>query len=401
MSKTAYRNIIHLDLDAFFCAVEEIYDPSVSGKPIAVGGRPESRGVVSSCSYPARLKGIHSAMPMRTAVHLLPSLIIIPPHFKKYRLASRRVMNILREITPLVEQISIDEAFLDVTDNQENPEVIGRSIQRRLKVELRLPSSIGIASNKLVAKIANDVGKGRHRSADYPYAVTVVPHGEEASFLAPLPAKRLWGVGPKTEEKLNHIGIQTIGDIAKTSDEELSRMFGKVGWDLVKRARGIDNRSVKTTHQAKSVSHERTYAVDIAKRAEAEKEILRLSSYTAKSLQRKNLRGKTIKLKCRWSNFETLTRQKSLSSPTDDPEIISSIARTLLRETWTQGRKVRLLGVGVSNLEKGLRQPGLWDEDTKKNQALFELIDSLETRFGENIIHLGLDDSGDPEQMTD
>ena len=235
------RQIIHFDLDAFFCAVEERADPSLKGVPFAVGGSPEGRGVVSSCSYAARVFGIHSAMPMAQAIKRCPKLLVLSSNFKDYRLASHQVMEKLHALTPLVEQVSIDEAFLDLTDITGNIEEIGRKLQREILTDLGLPNSLGIASNKLVAKIATDVGKSRGPKGKPPNAITVVPAGEEALFLAPLEVRMLWGVGPKTAEKLGEIGVETIGDLAAIDQVDLMRRFGKSGLDLSRRAKGIDD----------------------------------------------------------------------------------------------------------------------------------------------------------------
>src|SRR5690606_6228694 len=259
-----HRTILHLDLDAFFCAVEEQRNPALRGKPFAVGGRPDSRGVVSSCSYPARRFGIHSAMPMARAIRLCPDLIIIEPHFGEYRRASREVMARLGALTPLVEQISIDDAFLAVTGLPGTPPAIAQGLQATIRDELGLPCSFGVATNKLVAKIANNVGKASAKGDGPPNAIHVVPPGEEAAFLAPLPIEELWGVGPKTAARLRQLGVQTIGDLARWPERELARMFGKHGADLARRARGIDERPVETEHETKSVSKEITFARDVA-----------------------------------------------------------------------------------------------------------------------------------------
>ncbi len=225
------RKILHLDLDAFFCAVEEQRDPNLRSKAFAVGGRPETRGVVASCSYAARRFGVRSAMPMARAVKLCPHLIIVPSHFDAYRAASQQVMAHLYQLTPLVEQVSIDEAFLDVSDRPEPAEGLARRLQTTINTELNLPCSLGVATNKLVAKIANDVGKAAARSDQPPNALQVVPPGQEAAFLAPLPVEALWGVGPKTAERLHGLGLHTIGDLARWPEADLGRRFGQHGYD--------------------------------------------------------------------------------------------------------------------------------------------------------------------------
>src|SRR5512136_1454240 len=220
------RTILHLDLDAFFCAVEELHDPSLRGKPFAVGGSPEGRGVIASCSYAARRFGVRSAMPTSRALRLCPDLLVISHHRGNYGEMSDKVMQRLADLSPLVEQISIDEAFVDISDLQADSELITRRLQKRVNDELGLPCSVGVASNKLVAKIATEVGKKTAQKEAPPNAVTVVPPGTEAAFLAPLPAEMLWGVGPKTAARLLERGIKTIGDIASHSPEELQRWFG-------------------------------------------------------------------------------------------------------------------------------------------------------------------------------
>ena len=221
------RQIIHIDLDAFFCSVEEQLDPSLRGKPFAVGGRPDGRGVVSSCSYAARAYGVHSAMPSAQAVRICPDLILVSSHFQAYGEASKIVMTKLREITPQMEQISIDEAFLDVSDLPHDLLNLARILQSEIYDELNLPCSLGIGSNKLVAKIANDVGKASAKGKTSPMAITIVPSGEEADFLAPLPVEMLSGVGPKTAQKLAVLKINTIGDLAAHDEIKLMQRFGK------------------------------------------------------------------------------------------------------------------------------------------------------------------------------
>ena len=244
------RKIIHFDLDAFYCAVEEQRHAELKGVPFAVGGRPESRGVVSSCSYAARRFGIRSAMGMAQAVRLCPQLRILPPDMREYGQVSKRVMAILQELTPLVEQLSIDEAFLDVTERSEYATALARRLQAQVEERLGLPSSLGVATNKLVAKIATDVGKAAAQSGDYPRAIQVVPPQREAEFLAPLPVDALWGVGPRTRERLAALGIHTVGEVVAAPPDELARQFGKLGRDLHRQAQGIDVRPVITEREA-------------------------------------------------------------------------------------------------------------------------------------------------------
>ncbi len=384
------RKIIHLDLDAFYCAVEEQRDPSLRGKPFAVGGRPDQRGVVSSCSYAARRFGVRSAMPTARAISLCPELIIISQqHRKAYSEASQKVMDYLRTITPLVEQLSIDEAFLDVSDIPEPPETTGRKIQNAIREKLGLPCSLGVASNKLVAKIATDVGKAAYRGDGPPNAILVVPSGEEAKFLAPLPVEALWGVGPKTAARMAPLGILTIGDIARWPEAELVEMFGKIGRDLVRRAKGLDNRPIATSREAKSISQERTFARDKNDGAELRKIIRSLSEGVGRQLRNSNLCSSTIKLKIRWPDFITLSRQVTLEQSTDNGEVIFAAAYQLFQKVWDQRRAVRLVGVGVSGLGPPTRQLSLWDSDWQKQQRLQGAVDSLQERFGDKTIKRG------------
>lgn len=389
------RKILHLDLDAFFCAVEELRDPELRGKPFAVGGSPEGRGVVASCSYPARAFGVHSAMPMAQAVRLCPDLIIVK-HHGGYGDASRQVMARVRELTPLVEQISVDEAFLDVSDLSEPLETLARRLQTRIHEELHLPCSLGGAANKLVAKIANDVGKGRSQTGDYPRAITIVSPGQEAAFLAPLPVRALWGVGPKMEEKLHALDIFTIGQLAAYPERTLAQLFGQHGWELARRARGIDNRPVVSSRgQAKSISQETTFSQDVSDGSVLQATLRRQAENVARSLRRKHYTGRTVKLKLRLSDFTTLTRQMTLTRPTDDERIITRSALTLFERLWQPGQPVRLLGVGVSNLQKGLVQLGLWEERDDRFRNLQVAMDALREKYGPDVIHRGMDDEDD------
>jgi DNA polymerase-4 len=388
------RTILHLDLDAFFCSVEETQNPALRGQPFAVGGKPNERGVVSSCSYAARALGIRSAMPMSRAVRLCGNLIIVPARHKLYSEVSQQVMAKFHQVTPLVEQISIDEAFLDITDMREDPVAVARKLQTAIKNELQLPSSLGIASNKLVAKIATEVGKkSSKKKNEPPFGLTVVPFGEESKFLAPLPADMLWGVGIKTSARLNELGIHTIGDIAAWPQKELVNLFGENGRDLWQHANGIDNRPVTTESETKSVSQEVTFNVDVRDEKTLEKTLREQAREVARQLRRNDLAGKTVKLKIRWEDFTTLTRQTTLPTSTDNEDEIFQTAIKLLREVRTQNQAVRLIGVGVSGLGAPIRQLGLWDAATgsEKSRKLQSIVDQLQEKYGKGIIHRGED----------
>ncbi|MBT3188752.1 MAG: DNA polymerase IV [Anaerolineae bacterium] len=383
------RKIIHLDLDAFFCAVEESHDPSLRGKAFAVGGKPEERGVVASCSYAARARGVRSAMPMGRAISLCPDLQIVSAKHHLYSEASKKVMALLKDVTPLLEQISVDEAFLDVSDLPETAQTIGKRLQAQIKSELDLSSSVGIATNKLVAKIANDVGKKAVQRGISPFATTIVPEGQESNFLSPLPVEMLWGVGPKTAQKLAETGIYKIGEIANLPEKEMSRRFGKHGRDLSRHARGIDTRPVTTEREVKSISQETTFLRDISDDEKLEKTLRTLTMKVARRLRKADLAGKTVKLKIRWSDFTTLTRQKTLPTMTDSEAEIIEAALSLLKKLRPPGKPVRLIGVGVSGLGPPLRQLSLWEEGAKKSRELENILDELHERFGESIIQRG------------
>lgn len=385
------RKILHIDLDAFFCAVEEQRDPSLQGKPFAVGGQPGQRGVVASCSYAARRFGVHSAMPMSRAVRLCPQLLIVPHHFALYRAASDKVMSILHNLTPLVEQISIDEAFLDVTGLPEEAVVIARQLQAEINKTLSLPCSLGVATNKLVAKIANNVGKSSAQKGVPPNAIMVVPAGQEAEFLAPLPVGDLWGIGPKTAGRLAALGVSTIGDLARRSEAELAQRFGKNGIEMSLHARGIDERLIQTEHEIKSISNETTFAHDVSDREILNHTLRVLVEEVGRRLRKSGLRGVTVHIKLRWSDFTTLTRQMTLRRPIDLDSEIYAVALQLFEKNWTDGKPVRLIGVGVSGFEQPSHQLGLWDTPNPPIERLQSTLDDLRERFGEDAIRRGAD----------
>ncbi|MBG7610420.1 MAG: DNA polymerase IV [Anaerolineae bacterium] len=386
------RQIIHLDLDAFYCAVEQILDPSLRGKAFAVGGRPGGRGVVTSCSYAARAYGVHAAMPSAQAVRMCPDLILVSSHFQAYGIASKKVMTKLRELTPQMEQISIDEAFLDVTSLPINILIAARKLQADIYDHLQLPCSLGIASNKLVAKIANDVGKAAAKGVHSPMALTLVPPGDEAQFLAPLPVEMLWGVGPKTARKLAALNIETIGDLAAQDEIELMRRYGKIGHDLSRRAKGIDNRPIVIERDIKSISQEITFSKDMQDPQKLRQTITKQANKISNQLQKKDMLARTIKIKVRWPDFTTITRQKTLMQPTNDREIIFINALQLFEYVWQPGKFVRLLGVGTSGLENPAQQIGLWDVDWEKEHRLQSTMAKIRNKYGDDVLSRGLPD---------
>jgi DNA polymerase-4 len=379
------RTILHLDLDAFFCAVEELRDPSLRGKAFAVGGKPEERGVVASCSYAARRQGVHSAMPMGRALRLCPGLIVISPRHNNYGAVSKQVMAIVHALTPLVEQISIDEAYLDITQLGRDGAEVARELQSRIRTELDLPCSLGVASNKLVAKIANNVGKAAAHSSTSPNAVTVVEAGREAAFLAPLACSELWGVGPKTAQRLKEIGIQTVGQLALIPESELVQRFGKNGLDLARHARGIDDSPIITQHERKSISQETTFVRDVQDESTLKATLFAQAKDVAVLLQRKQLVAGAVKIKVRWSNFTTVTRQVTLPMPTSDAATIFRSAVELLDKAW-DGRLVRLIGLGAGRLTDSNAQATLFDLPNERQERLQETLRTLRDRFGDEVV---------------
>ena len=381
------RTILHLDLDAFFCSVEERRNPALVGRPFAVGGRPERRGVVSSCSYAARQYGVRSAMPMARALRLCRELIVVPPDFRAYEQASEQVMAQLHQLTPLVEQLSIDEAFLDVSDLPEPGEVIARRLQASINQAPGLPCSLGVASNKLVAKIANNVGKALARSERPPNAIQVVPPGQEAAFLAPLPVQELWGVGPKTAQRLADLGIHTIGQLAAWPEAELVLQLGRHARDLIQRARGIDDSPIEPEREAKSLSQETTFAHDIADEQLLHRTLRQLAEQVGRRLRRQHLSGSTVKIKLRWADFTTLTRQVTLEQPTNLDNEIYAAAVQLFSQAWLPGKRVRLVGVGVSGFAPPVYQLGLWTAPSLEHERRLQAaLDKIRDRFGEQAI---------------
>ncbi len=328
-------------------------------------------------------------MPMSQALRLCPSLLIVPARHREYAAMSRRVMAILHRLTPLVEQISIDEAFLDVSDHTEDAATLAAQLQQRILRELALPASLGVATNKLVAKIANNVGKAAARGDAPPQALQVVPPGEEAAFLAPLPADALWGVGPKTAERLAALGIHTIGDIARWPERDLVRRFGKHGEELARHARGFDERPIVTEHERKSVSQETTFVRDVTDAALLRATLREQAEEIAATLLRQQLMATTVKIKIRWADFTTLTRQSTLAQPTDDATTIHATAGALLARVW-EGQPVRLIGAGVSGLSEA-RQLSLWDAPDERSERLYDAVRELRKRYGEAAIRRGSD----------
>ena len=375
------RTILHADLDAFFAAVEQRDRPELRGRPVIVGGGgPGDRGVVSTASYEARRFGVHSAMPLRTAGRLCPQGVFLPVDGRKYQAEGRRVMAILRRFTPQVQPVSIDEAFLDVTASRAlfgDGEAIGRAIKAAVRDEVGLTVSVGVAATKLVAKVASDLRK--------PDGLVVVPPGEEAAFLAPLPIARLWGVGEKTAVALADYGVVTIGDLAALPPDVLARRLGKHGAALVDRARGIDPDPVATGEPAKSIGHEHTFGRDTADREAIERTLLGLADGVAGRLRSAGLRAGTVTLKLRDAGFATITRQATLAAPTDLTEPIFETSLALLRREL-RGQRIRLVGVTASNL-RDPEQLGLFDAaGDPRRRAAAEALDTIRRKYGSRAV---------------
>ena len=384
MPKSPHRSIIHLDMDAFYASVEELDNPELKGKPVIVGGS-SMRGVVSAASYEARKYKIHSAMPIAQAKRLCPHGVFLPVRMKRYKEISNKVFSIFQKYTPLVEPLSLDEAFLDVTSSRKlfgTAEDIARQIRKQVFEEIGLTISAGVASSKLVAKIASDFNK--------PDGLTIVPAGSEAEFLAPLPIKRLWGVGKKTQETLVLLGVHTIGDIAGLSLKLLEQKFGKHGKHLHLSALGLDERDVETEHETKSVGHEFTFDADLTEIEAIRRELLELSGMVAKRLRHYQLKGKTITLKVKYHDFRQVTRSSTINEHTADSKRIYQKVLQLLKKTDAGKQPARLLGISVSGLkiDGGSNQQLLFPEmqTSKKREEINKALDAIQEKYGSTAI---------------
>jgi DNA polymerase-4 len=375
------RQIAHMDLDAFFVAVERLLDPALVGKAVLVGGSPEHRGVVASASYEARARGVRSAMPMAQALRLCPEAIRVPPRHGVYGQHSRRVMALLGDYTPIVEQVSVDEAFLDLTGTEglhgPAPEVAAR-IQQRVQDELGLSCSLGVASCKLVAKIACSTGK--------PHGLVVVPNGQEAAFLAPMPVEALWGVGEATSRRIRALGIHTIGQLAAWPGHGLRHALGDSGSALQRAAKGIDERPVTPERERKSYSHERTFAVDERDAVRLRRTLLGMADGLTSQLRQDHVLARTVRIKLRSSSYETQTRQVRLEQPTDHADEVFKAALELFDASWDR-RPVRLIGVAVTDLlTVGGTQLDLFAHDDQRRTRLSRAVDDIRDRFGTEAI---------------
>jgi DNA polymerase-4 len=383
------RTIFHVDMDAFFVSVEELYDPSLKGKAVVVGGQRGERGVVSAASYEARKFGVHSAMPLRTAAEHCPHAIFVDGHPERYRECSEKVYKVLTSFSPQVEMASIDEAYLDMTGTARlhgPPLKAAHKLHQRMKEETRLNCSIGIGASRLIAKVSSAQAK--------PNGMLWIVPGEEAKFLAPLDVREIPGVGKVMESHLHELGIKKVGDLARLEEAELEERFGKWGLALAGKARGEDaggwfDSEVGADTEAKSISHEHTFNEDTADVNQLGATLMRLSEMVGRRLREANLHARTIQLKLRYKDFTTITRAHSLRAPTQlDGEIFEQ-ARTLFRKNWKPGREVRLLGVQASLFEAQAEQINLLESGRQQRwKDALAAADRLRDKFGESSVTL-------------
>ena len=380
------RVILHVDMDAFYAAVEERENPALRGKPVVVGSEPKEgrgRGVVATANYAARRYGIGSAMPISEAWRRCPKAVYLRPRMRLYADVSRQIRAVFERFTDLIEPISIDEAFLDVTASRrlygDGPAIAGL-IKDAIRKEERLTASIGCAGSKFIAKIASDLDK--------PDGLVVVRAGGEAEFLAPLPIGRLWGAGPKALERFRRLGCATIGDAAGVDRDVLVRAFGDSMGDRFHRlSRGVDDRPVVPDHIRKSLGKEMTFGEDVSDRRIVERTLLDLTEQVAALLRRKGLAGATVTVKLRWEGFETVTRQRTLQSPVNTVEKIWPVARELLRTADRPQLRIRLVGVTLSALDRAAGgQADMFVPDTGADTRVAEAVDALVERFGSGTV---------------
>ena len=383
------RTIFHVDMDAFFVSVEELFDPSLKGKAVVVGGQRHERGVVSAASYEARKFGVHSAMPLRSAAKLCPHAIFVDGHPERYRECSEKVYLVLQSFSPLVEMASIDEAYLDMTgtDRLHGPPLLAaHQLHRKIKTDTQLNCSIGIGTSRLIAKVSSAKAK--------PHGILWVIPGQEAKFLAPLDVRDIPGVGKVSEQNLNALGILKVGDLARFDEVFLKERFGKWGLALSGKARGEDaggwfDTEVGADTDPKSISHEHTYNDDTADLEKLESTLMRLSEMVGRRLREHRLYARTIQLKLRYKDFTTITRAHSLTDPTQlDTEIFGQ-ARNLFHKNWRRGFQVRLLGVQASHFDVRSRQADMIEDARRQRwQQALSAADHLRDKFGESSVTL-------------
>ena len=377
------RTIFHLDLDTFFVSVERILNPSLENLPVIVGGDPHGgRGVAAACSYEARKFGLHSAMPIKTAFKLCPHGIYLKGHFEEYTRFSRLVKNILTKYAPVIEQASIDEFYMDFTGCEKiygSLLVFASFLQNEIWEKLYLPASIGIGSNKTIAKIGSDFRK--------PKGITYVKHGNEKDFLFPLPIEKIPGVGKATLKELNSRGFYKVGDLAKVNSDYLGVIFGKYGVDLWHKANGEGTEYLSVEREQKSISKERTFE-DIVDKEKILNILFKLTGQVCQLLRDSNYQASTISIKLRYSDFKTLTCAKTVSH-TDDDNVIFETAKSLFLKSYTRRVSIRLIGVKLTNFTIAFYQEGLFDELGTKRLQMIEAINSIRAKYGYSAIYYG------------
>ncbi len=382
---TSSASVLHVDMDAFFVSVELLAHPELRGLPVVVGGQPDQRGVVSAASYEARRYGIHSAMPLRTAGRLCPHAVFLDGHHKLYAEWSDRIAAILAKYAPVVEMVSIDEAYLDLAGTerlQGPPLAAAHGLLREIQQTTRLPCSAGLATTRLVAKVASDQAK--------PCGLLWVPPGGEAAFLAPLGVRKIPGIGKVTEAALKSLGIETVGQLAGLSQEKLEEVFGQWGTALYRKARGEDSFEFFVDAEPKSISHNHTFGYDTDDPAALATTLSHLSQKAAKRLRDAGLETRTLTLTIRYADFRTITRSKTLAEPTNLDAAIQSTTKQLFDQHWDGRKKVRLLGVELASLSHGARQLDLLDSDRReKLERLARATDRLRDRFGFSKVQFG------------
>lgn len=378
------KTIFHLDLDAFFVSVERILDPKLEGKPVIVGGDPTGRGVVAACSYEARKFGLHSAMPIRQAYKLCPQGIYLHGHYKEYVRYSESVRTILEKYAPLLQQASVDEYYMDFTGTEKiygpYPE-FALFLQREIKEKTGLPSSIGIGKNKNIAKIGSDFHK--------PFGITYVPPGQEKEFLAPLPIEVMPGIGKKTATELHARGFNKIGDIAAAPPEYFSTAFGKYGTDIWYKANGEGNDVLTLEREQKSISKENTFGEDVLDKKIVDHTLFELTGQICQNLRDLNWMALTVSIKLRYSDFQTLTRSKTIE-PTCDDKIVYETALNLIEKANTRRLAIRLIGVGLSNFIPYSEQQILFEDEETKRKKMLEAVNAIRNKFGFDTIKIGI-----------
>ena len=379
------RCILHIDLDAFFVSVEQVLNPKLKGKPVIVGGDPERRGVVSSASYEAREFGIHAGMPLSKARRLCRQATFIQANFSRYRDASAKFMEVLADFSPFIEPLGIDEAYLDVTGYERpygSPQKLALAIKERIHKELKLNASVGIATCKVIAKIASDLSK--------PDGLLEIAQGEERDFLNPLPVAKLPGVGKKTEQALKHTGVNTVGELASLPSEVVKRHFGKFGIAIHRYAKGIDDRRVEAPGESKSISQQITFAQDSLDYHFLEANLRHVCQEVGTELRCRDKQARCVALRLRYADFKTITRQATLKAASNSNQVIFAAALQLLNRVLAQeGKSIRLIGVKASNLVGREKQLYMFDSKVERSEKLNKAIAQIHRKYGQAAIKTG------------